>query len=290
MELDEITQIWYVSVPNRIYAHEQGIMSWKDEKCTSETLGITGEYKPAVIDGILSINRDSAGTIMPSKIGNNDKFWQTKSSVDFYVDFETINESLKDDTMDILNNKNNADIVFMIGVGYEQNGIWHYRDFTAKELSLFEEEFIFDQFTAFITDKSKELDPLNEYVPRLFHWSNAEVANLTHAEKRHNKKWIKWENSVVWVDMYRVFTSEPILVKGGLNFRLKTIGKAMHSLKFINTLWDDSGPSDGFSAMFDAIEYYKSKDDKVMNGIIKYNEVDCKVIYEIVEYLRRNHV
>jgi hypothetical protein len=290
MELDEITQIWYVSVPNRIYAHEQGIMSWKDEKCTSTTLGITGTYKPAVIDGILTINRNSTGTITPHKIKNNDKFWQTKSAVDFYVDFETVNESLKNDYMDIFNNKNNADLVFMIGVGYEQNGVWHYRDFTAKDLSLFEEEYIFDQFTAFITEKSKELDPANEYVPRLFHWSNAEIANLDHAEKRHDKKWLKWESTIAWVDMYHVFTSEPILVKGSLNFRLKTIGKAMYSLKFIKTLWDDAGPSDGFSAMFDAIEYYESKDKKLMNGIIKYNEVDCKVIYEIVEYLRNHHV
>lgn len=288
-ELDEITQLWYVSVPNRIFAHEQGIMSWKDKKCTSKTLGITGAYKMGVIDGILDINRNKSATLMPTKIKNNDQYWQEKSSVDFYVDFETVNECFKDDEMDIMNNKNDADIIFMIGVGYEQNEEWHYVDFTANELNLFEEERILDQFTEFITNKSKELDQTREFAPRLYHWSHAEIANLDHAEKRHRYKWQKWENTVAWVDMYHVFTHEPILVKGALNFRLKTIGKAMYKMGLITTLWDDSGPSDGFSAMFDAIAYYKSKDNKIMNAIIKYNEVDCKVIYEVVEYLRGHH-
>jgi hypothetical protein len=49
--------------------------------------------------------------------------------------------------------------------------------------------------------------------------------------------------------------------------------------------------------MLEAIKYYKNKmnncltekDNKVFDDIIKYNEIDCKMIWDIVSYFRTKH-
>lgn len=292
-QLDEITQIWYVSVPDRIEAHKNGVMKWTDPNCTSKLLGINGEYKSRVIDAILNINRSDTDVLMPPKIQNNMLNWQQKSCVDFYVDFETANECLSSSEINILNAKKEPDIIFMIGVGHEVNGKWIYENFTAENLTKKDEKKIINNFTKYIKDKSKELDPEGKYAPRLFHWSPAEVNNFEHAQKRHEFKWDDWETTIYWLDMYSVFTSEPIVVKGSLNFKLKNIGGAFYNLGLIETVWDDNGPVDGFVAMLAAIKYYNTNEncrDNVMHTIIKYNEIDCKVIWDIVRYLRAHNI
>jgi hypothetical protein len=93
--------------------------------------------------------------------------------------------------------------------------------------------------------------------------------------------------------MYSVFTSEPIVVKGALNFRLKTIGKAMYKLGLIDILWEDNEVTDGLAAMMHAVKYYtgdvENTNVSIMDTIVDYNEIDCKVIWAIIKYLRLNH-
>ena len=52
--------------------------------------------------------------------------------------------------------------------------------------------------------------------------------------------------------------------------------------------------SSGLSAMIKASNCYKYNSDpdtcEVMQDIRKYNEYDCKVLWEIITYLRNNHV
>jgi hypothetical protein len=285
-KIGEITQIWYVSDKHRKIAHEKGIMTWKDENCTGDNLEITGDKRPKIIDSILKTNR-SDKKIMPNKIKNNDFNWNKSSPVDFYIDFETINKCFCESTINIEDSKCESDIIFMIGIGYVENNKWVYQTYISKDLEYSSEYDIINNFTEFINTKSLELDPKSKYVPRLFHWTGAEITNFNHAKIRHSE-WDSWECSIQWVDMYEVFISEPITVKGALNFKLKEISKAMHKHGFIKICWDDK-IKDGLNAMISAIDYYNGKNIKVMKDIENYNEVDCKVIYEIVDYLRKNH-
>lgn len=284
--IGEITQIWYVGEKNRNIAHEKGIVSWRDENCTSEILEISGEKRPKIIDSILEVNRSNE-IILPKKIKNKNYNWNKQSPVDFYIDFETINKCFCSTEIDIENSKSESDIIFMIGVGYVENDKWIYKSFISKDIESESECNIINEFTEFINKKSLELDPISEYIPRLFHWTNAEITNFNHAKLRHSK-WKLWEYNIQWVDMYEIFISEPITIKGVLNFKLKEISKAMFKHKFINICWDDK-IKDGLNAMISAIDYYNGKNKKVMTDIQNYNEVDCKVIYEIVDYLRNNH-
>lgn len=61
----------------------------------------------------------------------------------------------------------------------------------------------------------------------------------------------------------------------------------------IDTKWEDGKMSDGFRAMLEAIKLYRTGEqmgthNSSYKDIIDYNEVDCRVVWEIVRYLRNN--
>ena len=92
-----------------------------------------------------------------------------------------------------------------------------------------------------------------------------------------------------------MFKREPIVVKGALRFKLKTISKALYKLGLISTSWDSNNEcSSGLVAMALANDIYKNnkvvtEEIESMKKIIYYNEIDCKVLWDILKYLRTNH-
>jgi hypothetical protein len=79
-----------------------------------------------------------------------------------------------------------------------------------------------------------------------------------------------------------------------MGFGLKAVAQAMHRHGLIETLWED-GPADGLGAMVGAWHCADAasqaactlQDVPLMQDIIRYNEVDCKVMMEIVRHLRQ---
>ena len=92
--------------------------------------------------------------------------------------------------------------------------------------------------------------------------------------------------------MCDIFTSEPIVVKNALCFKLKEIGNALYSNGLIDTYWDSSELSDGLSAMTFGIKFYqkenKTEDDgKTFNEIIKYNKI-LSIHYNLASICHRS--
>lgn len=298
-QIKEITQIWMVGIKHRKIAHSKGIMGWDDPRCNAESIGMTGKKIGPIVDKIIQINRDNIGNISPSIIINDNENWQTKTNLDFYLDFEGVTGCLYNRNICLENSEIDSQIIFMIGVGYENKGNWEYKTFLAKNISRNEEVRIFREFISFVEQKKKEMKYKPK--PRFFHWSPAEKSMINMLNKRYNNEFYKWVNSVTWVDMCKVFTSEPIVIRGATKFNLKEIAKTMLKHGMIQSSWDFSGPDNGLTAMLEAIEYYrymegnhrnKDDDEKYVNlmiSIADYNEIDCKVIWEIVKYLRQNH-
>jgi hypothetical protein len=129
----------------------------------------------------------------------------------------------------------------------------------------------------------------------VFHWSHAEklcydqTANKYLDDLAQYADYLHWE----WYDLCKLFMNNPITVRGALTFNLKEIASAMHKHGFIKTNWDSDGVLDGISAMIKAAECSEDAKKKdismtelpVMKKIIDYNEVDCKVMMEIVEFI-----
>jgi len=94
----------------------------------------------------------------------------------------------------------------------------------------------------------------------------------------------------MWTDICKIFMEEPITIKNAYTFKLKDIAKSFYEHKLIKTIWPKNGISSGLGAMMASIDYYNNKNKKIINNIIKYNEIDCKVMAEIIEYLRIYHI
>ena len=198
--------------------------------------------------------------------------------MEFFIDYETL----------IDNNGDNY--IFMIGVGYNDNG-WIFKNFYLKQLSQDYMKEMFHEFWNYINELL--LEKQKKY-SRFIHWTKAEPSqyyNCVESLMLPNKNFI---------DLFDVFRKEPVVVKGAFGFSLKDIAKAMYKNKMINTCWSDVEKTtieceNGQDALAWGIKLYEqnniiNEDNIILKSIRNYNEIDCKVMFEIITYLRKNHI
>jgi len=299
-KLDELTLIWNVNHKHRKNGHENSIFKYTDENCTAESMGIKGKKVGPIVNKILEINKHSCGDLIrPQIIQNNYMDWQNKKDIEFFLDFEGLNKTLYEKTIDINNSGGNPSMIFMVGIGYIEYNTWNYKSFYMNNCAEQEETRIMNEFVNFVNDRIQlhmdmyEIQDRTLCVPHVYHWGNAENTMFNHANKKNNYIWNSWKQNMVWIDLCNIFKSEPIVIKGAKNFGLKEITKYMHQHNMIKSYWKINEVNGGFGAMVGATTYYIKKDlnkqnDKEFKKIIDYNEIDCKVLWEILEYLRNN--
>ncbi len=298
-ESGEITDVWNVGVKNRNLAIQEGVSDWRDDRCKASILGINTN-RGNLVDKIMSINRQSEILISPAIIQNNHANWKTKGS-DLFVDFETLSDIFAPNS-DVSCQRQN-EIIFMIGVGWEEEGVWNHKSFICEDLTPDNEFLIMKKFIDFVGQYKN---------PTLHHWS-ADEKFWNSAVKRHQNKYPDrileerfWKNNDTsiqeesddslniegWSDMCKLFQNESIVLKDCFNYGLKNIARAMKKHGMINVDMD-SDCDNGTSAMVNAWNCYNLHGNicemSSMKDIVKYNEFDCKVLWEILTYLRNNH-
>ena len=296
-KLEDLSLLWFVGVEKRQDANNIGIDRWRDRKCTAASIGVTGPKLQPTLQAILDINQCTEGPpVAPSRVTSMKKIRRTEPLLEFYVDFETVND-LNDDFL-LIPKRGGLPMIFMIGCGHVENGTWQFQCFTANALTEACEETIIDSWLDHMKQVRDRMAPGLE--PLVIHWSHAETSSLitayNAAVQRHPQRARDWM-APRWFDFLKeVIKAEPVVVRGAFAFGLKAIAQAMHKLGLIETKWE-SGPVDGLGAMVGAcccadqaakMGVSLSAID-LMQGIENYNEVDCKVMMEIVRYLRRNH-
>jgi hypothetical protein len=124
----------------------------------------------------------------------------------------------------------------------------------------------------------------------IYHWGSIEKNIITNMYDKYYEEY-RWEQLTL-VDMYKIFISEPIIIKGAYNYSLKTLIKALikHGLVDFN-LWEDD-MSNGLDAMYESYKIYKEDYDveKKLIKIGKYNEIDVKALDKIIEYMRNKKI
>ena len=84
----------------------------------------------------------------------------------------------------------------------------------------------------------------------------------------------------------------PITIKGCFGFGLKKIVEHMKRHEMIDTKLE-AECQNGMMAMIKAWNCYKNfsqpDESPVMNDIAKYNEFDCKSMYDILTFLRKKY-
>lgn len=296
-DIGEISLLWKCGPKQRKAAHAKGIYTWDDPKCTTDTLAIGGKFTSKIVDRILSANR-SDSNILPIHITSNYDDWKNKKQLEFFVDFEMTCSVFTE--FDDLPNADGEALIFMIGIGHiirNENGSdeWVFKNFTLDRLTREGENQICEDMYQYIKSLQRKFGCFEP--PFLYHWSHAEPSAWKRSISRYanNDGWKK----LMWSDLLKVFQTEPIGIKGCLDYKLKNVAKAFYKYGYITSIWDNgSSCVDGADA---AVGAYKIEKETVESGtpfneaplaqeIIKYNEVDCKVLQQILYWLRENHI
>lgn len=300
--IKELTLLPSVSYKHRNTAHGNDVYSFDDKNLCANILGIKGQKTAPFIDKYIKFYRDSIENYSPKNIINNIGDWKNKTGPEFFVDFETLNTMFTQSDMNIYDSSNANEYIFMIGVGYIRDEQFYYKSFIADNISEDTEYSTVRDFIKFIEEETNyycDNNSLNreDCNVKLYHWSQAEIHMLNSFNERFDHVFSDW--NPLWVDLYQVFKSEPVFIRGAQSYSLKDISRAMHKLGYIDTIWE-SGVADGFSASLLSCKYYKEKNqlshdslqykhlEKVMLDIEKYNLVDCKVLWEILSFIRKN--
>lgn len=291
-ELADLTLLPRVGVAERTRAHAVGITRWDDPRLDAAVFGVN-EKETAILSQVLAVNRDGGAPIRPERL--RDGLWRMRAPVEAFVDFEFL-QDLADDFA-AFPRKGGQTLIFQIGCGTYVDGEWRFRQFTVDDLSLEAEGRMVDDWLAYLrrlcADAASDLAEA-----RLVHWSQAEQSNFEraydNARARHPDR--DWP-PLPWYDLLRdVIQAEPVVVRGAFSFSLKSIARAMRANGAIATDWGD-GLADGAGAMagaWNAAVEAKRRgvalgDTDPMREVARYNEVDCRVMAEILDHLRREH-
>jgi hypothetical protein len=279
--IGDVTLLWNVTTKNREIGFENGITSFRDERCCASILGIDTKHSK-IIDKIIKVNKASCKNfILPTKLKCKD-IAVDKKCAEFFIDFETLNSCFCYPQDIDLNDSKTSNMVVMAGVKYNSRG-WKYRSFIAKSFSKIDEKNMFSEF----------VNCINKIAGRkkikLFYWSATEKILFEKASREYMGLYDNWIKKVVWIDLCKIFTDYPIVVKGATSFGLKDIARNMFKLGLIKTTWLPNNMGCGLDALFAAGKIYGANTNVVveMEGVAKYNEVDCSVLHEVLEAIRK---
>jgi hypothetical protein len=295
-ELRELTLMWRVNGSMRDRAREQGITTWDDPRLSAGLLGISGETNPALFDAMIAVNRETGPAVRPARIEADGGAWRERWPLELYVDFETVND-LNDDFA-TFPRKGGRSLIFQIGCGTYVDGRWDFAQFTTRSLTWDAEAEMIDTWLALVDELARRAGLAGASDARLFHWSAAETVFMegayNSARARHPER--GWP-SLGWYDILeRIVHPTPVVVRGARSFGLKAVARAMKSHALIETEWGE-GLADGTGAMAGAwaAADIAAKDGsdmgtlELMQDVSRYNEIDCRVMAEVLDHLRREH-
>ena len=300
-DLLEHTLISWVGVKHRKKAHSKLI--YKYNNCTIDELEISGNKLRKRVETLLKANHiNNKKTFIPKVVNIDIYNWRNTKINQAYVDFETIPHVLIEDytTKDKPITDSSGALLYLIGIWYCTNKKLHTRSRRIKNNS---EKWQYKYFLADRLDKSNEIKIISQFtnfvrnlnIKKLFHWgSSAEPAIYRNIINKYNI--IHPLSHDIWNDMCTLFIKGNIGIKGSTSYGLKNIAKAMYKHGMINYIWNDKLDS-GFESM---ISIYKANNISINNNIklynvnitndiIKYNMVDCKILHDIITYIRNNH-
>ena len=252
----ELTLIRNIGIKKRKELHHLGIFKWKN---------IRKGFVDDNIYNIIKINKMKRKNIFNLP----DVFPFDKTIKKFFVDFETVNDlSVPGES-----NYNNS-IIYIIGCGHlnEVSNEWEFKTFKARSFNSGSEKKIILDWYKYMNSFKVQYEVL--------HWTNAEKTFLSKAIERSR---IRNISGIVFKDLYKTFIDNNIVVKGAFSYKLKDIAGALENNGYIETKWEDD--MDGLHAsLYGWLELTEGNREQ-LKSIIYYNEIDCKVLFDIYNLL-----
>lgn len=259
-ELKEITLLWKCHPKQRENIHKRGIYSFEDPQLNVNHLGISSDHDKFVLEKMLELyhcKNDHKQIYVPSHFT-----FVNERRYELYVDFETLDS-----------------FIYWIGVGIYDNdsNTFTYQCFVSSIYPNAEsQETVMSDFITFLETLH------SNYI--LYYWY-AEKRFWTIATKScHSTQVLNYDTSQ-WMDLCLFFMHTPIIIKDCFNFKLKVLAKAMKRFGMIDIVCPEECQS-GHESIDLAKQYFQRQDPHVLSILESYNHFDCKVMYEMVCFLK----
>jgi hypothetical protein len=246
------------------------------EKCAG-----LGQAKSQQIRAILEANRSGVPVLssfqrpMPRK------------EFEFYVDFEyftNINVDFERQWPAL----DGCEMIFMIGLGWEEQGDWSFQNFVAPAENHVQERKMLEEFLEFLQTRTGGTFTDGARTS-LYHWTSAEVWQALRASDRHRFPESHPLRRLPWCDLQRGFLEGPIGLPNLWSYQLKAVSKAVGRLRpDLAPQW----PGDldqGLRAMVMGWQAYQAPqplESAEMKTIAQYLEADCRAVWGILAWLR----
>jgi uncharacterized protein len=240
-----------------------------------------GPAKAQQIRAILEANRSKAPVIPPARPS------VPKKDFEFYVDFEyftNVNVDFEKQWPSL----DGYEMIFLIGVGWDEQGAWSFQTFVAPAEDLAGERQMLDEFLHFLGTKTDGAFT-DARRTSIYHWSSAEAWQALRASDRHRLPASHPLQRLPWFDLQKEFLRGPIGLPGSWNYRLKDVSRAIHRLcPHLDLQW----PGDldqGLQAMVMGWKAYQAPnaaESPEMATIEQYLEADCRALWGILNWLR----
>ena len=272
---EDVTLLYYCGENKRKLADELGIKSFT--KLNAASLNIKSKKIAKSINRSIELASHSSFQILPKKLDSECIFELEKEEMELYIDYETF---YIENNTHCTNNQKGKTIVYFIGCGFVENNMWNFKTFILNDIN--NELQIFEDFV-------KELNFVNKKF-KIYSWGPTEK-NLFYKTTGDDSLF----SDDKYVDLLKVFRNNSITIKNVFSYSLKHIAKAMFENKCISTIWPKNNSiQNGLEAMYEGLQLYQDCSVetrlKKMEFVKIYNEVDCKVMWEIVSYLRKHHI
>jgi len=196
-------------------------------------------------------------------------FDETDTQV-LYIDFEMLTSVYDDFTSFPRSN----DKIHLFNIGFCSKNLGE-KSFISKDLQ--DEMRMFTEFIEYLN--SLEQDSVT-----FVHWTKVEKTIFN--SKILEYKDVVLSKKIKWFDLHEYFVKSDVYIKGCPNYKLKIVSRFLENMGAIKTKWDNALFFDGLGAMTGFIKYLRTRDSSILENIVKYNAVDCKVLMEIVDFIK----
>lgn len=264
-QIDEPTQYWGINRKVR----EKGIELYMSE---------LKEKKRKTVEDIIEVNSDSEEEFVcriPQITKDNLRKSLSNDVMNFYVDFEFLNGN------DISFDYDTRTHLYMIGMGYEENGKFVYKSFIPRKLTLQEEKLNIYSWLSSMRFIARRMG--KEF--RIIHWTRAEPQLFMRLKEVFN-----FRGNLEWFDLHPVFRDNQIICKGMHNFSLKSVVKSLKTRGMLDLCWQEE-VGDGLGANMVIIKNKENGNEHIstyegINDVLIYNKVDCEALFELVKFIR----
>ena len=230
---------------------------------------------------ILEANR-TGKPVRPPK-----SFIPASKNFEFFVDYEFFqNENFDCDKQ--WPTLQGCSMVFMAGVGYEEDGQFKCVQFIAERESQDSELKLFTDFISFLEQRTAGAF-CDSTQTAFYHWTHAEATQTKRTADIHHLALDHPLRKLNWIDLNKVFLDGPAAIPGSLTTKLKHIAKALGKLE---PLYDPAWPeelAEGLGAMVMGWEAYskpKPLECMEMDCLREYLTADCRALWQILRWLR----